>query len=111
MEEKQITVVLVKSGQKPEVTYIPNDLPYFEKLVDGPASVERFFISGYRLVCSVDEGFGYEGRRLPTGTYFIAKYHTFFEDMSREEAGEIKRMLMARSRQRKRKGLLSIFSK
>ncbi|WP_257350218.1 hypothetical protein [Pseudalkalibacillus decolorationis] len=54
MDKDQLTVVLVNPGQNPISTYIPNDLAHFEQLVDGPVCVEKFFISGYRLVCSVD---------------------------------------------------------
>ncbi|WP_349408687.1 hypothetical protein [Pseudalkalibacillus sp. SCS-8] len=110
MDENKIMVVLVKPGQTPQSVYIPNDLAHFEELVDGPASVERFFISGYRLVCSVDEGYGYEEKRtFPNGTFFIARYHTSFEDMSIEEAEEIKKLLKSRPKKRKKKGLLGLF--
>ncbi|WP_408007914.1 hypothetical protein ACJROX_24955 [Pseudalkalibacillus sp. A8] len=113
MDENKVMVVLVKPGQQPQSTYIPNNLEYFEELVDGPVSVEKFCISGYRLVCSVDEGYGYENSSLPIGTYFIVRYHTSFDTMSTEEAEEIKRLLNVRSKKRKKKkkGLLSIFSK
>ncbi|WP_261131707.1 hypothetical protein [Bacillus sp. Marseille-Q3570] len=112
MDENKIMVVLVKPGQLPQSTYIPNDLKYFEELVDGPVSVEKFFISGYRLVCSVDEGYGYENSSMPLGTYFITRYHTSFETMETEESEEIKKALKERSKKRKKKkGLFSIFSK
>ncbi|MCF6138804.1 hypothetical protein [Pseudalkalibacillus berkeleyi] len=112
MNSQKITIVLVEPGQSPQITTVPNDLNYFEELVDGPASVEQFFISGYRIVCSVDEGLGYEtGRSLPNGTYFIARYHTSFEDMTVEEAGEVKKILRDRAKKRKKKGIFSIFSR
>ncbi|WP_349408685.1 hypothetical protein [Pseudalkalibacillus sp. SCS-8] len=112
LDDVNITVVLVKLGQLPQTTTIQNDLNAFEEIVDGPVSVERFFVSGYRLVCSIDEGFGYEDRTLPTGTYFVARYHTNFESMSVEECEEVKKILKERVKKRKKsKGLFSIFSK
>ncbi len=109
---KKITVVLVNQGQLPQTTTIDTHLSYMESLVDGPVSVERFFVSGYRLVSSIDEGFGYEDQTLPDGTYFIARYHTDFEDMSIEEAEEIKKIIRDRAKKRKKnRGILSIFKR
>ncbi|MCF6138801.1 hypothetical protein [Pseudalkalibacillus berkeleyi] len=110
MDNGDITVVLVKPGQIPQTTHIKNDLKAFEELADGPVSVERFFISGFRLVCNIDEGFGYDDRSLPKGTYFVARYHTEFENMSVHEAEEVKKVIKEQSKKRK-KGLFSIFTR
>ncbi|MCF6410075.1 hypothetical protein [Pseudalkalibacillus salsuginis] len=108
---REISVVLVNPGQRSQSTQIPNDLAYFEELIGAPVSVEKFLISGYRLVCSVDEGYGYDNSTLPKGTYFIAKYQGSFEGMSMEETEHIKRLLRGRAKGRKKKGIMSLFSR
>lgn len=108
---EEIVVVMKQEGKKPITTNLPNDLNYFEKVLNGPVDINKFYFSGFRLVCNVDDGYSLGDRDLPEGSFFIAKYDTDFVSMTVEEADEIKNVLRSKLRKggKKKSGIFSLF--
>ncbi|MGM7702997.1 hypothetical protein ACSVDE_14800 [Pseudalkalibacillus sp. Hm43] len=105
-----ILVVLKQSNKNPVTTNIPNDINYFEKILEGPVDINKFAYSGFRLICNVDDGYSIGEHGLPEGTYFIAKYDTDFVPMTVDEAEEIKKVLREKkNKSGKKRGLFSLF--